>query len=106
MAKLLLAILLFVCAVLAPTGCIEIPPEPCDASFYCVTVKGIDGYCVAAGDGKKYCIFPDSTCSSMWRWSNLANDELKNRCADPSVVPSQDGGMDGGPVDAASLDDA
>lgn len=78
---------------LSMVGCIDIPPVICESDYFCVTKAGIDGRCVPWSDGRKYCIFPSSTCPSSWQWSDRATDELKNKCVDPSMVPL-DGGVD------------
>lgn len=103
MWKKLMAALAVTGAALTIMGCLDIDTsQPCAANYECVTLKGVDGYCAPGNDGRKFCMFPDSGCPSMWRWTDLANDTLKNKCVDPSAIPPPDGGAADGMADSAS----
>ena len=86
-------------AMFGTMGCWDPITGPCEVDGHCLTKTGIDGKCIPAGDGQKYCIFPASDCASMWRWYGLAPVNIRNTCADPSLVP-----QDGGTGDAARVD--
>jgi hypothetical protein len=83
--------IILLCSVLLASGCWERIIYKCRGPDNCVIadkndpMREIEGVCLRATDGLKYCAFPDPGCSTMLRWGELAADPYFNQCVDPSV---------------------
>ena len=82
-------------AVLA--GCYDVGSYPCTSNANCIST-GMQGTCIASGNGSSYCAFTDGACASGLRWHRSAAEGVAGMCvtsvmADMSTSPQPDMSM-------------
>lgn len=88
--------------IIVTVACSSIPDSrECAQSSECDLSSG--GTCTQAPSGSSFCSYPDTTCASGSRWSDVAGDGLAGECVEGAGIADggsdaaqADGGIDGG----------
>ena len=86
----------FVCLAFFSASCVDDPGTEdrtyCNTTEQCMNSAERDAFCLFDGVTGTYCVLPDSTCPSQYRWWERSRPALSEKCVEPDLL-TRDGGL-------------